>query len=201
MHCLAMHVLIPLSFILFACSNTQIKKSPILEPKSETVIPELIADGFDWPVGPPDAKGYYNAQGFGKNNHLGDDWNGRDGGDSDLGDPVYVVAHGYVTFAEDYNQSWGNVIRVIHYLEDGTQVESLYGHCDEILVKKGDWIQKGTQIGTIGTAHGSYYAHLHFEIRDNIAMPIGPGYSSKTEGYLNPNQFIRANRILVRDSI
>ncbi|MBL4587064.1 MAG: hypothetical protein JKX84_08430, partial [Flavobacteriales bacterium] len=30
-----------------------------------------ISDGFDFPVGPPDAKGYYNAQPFGKNEHLG----------------------------------------------------------------------------------------------------------------------------------
>jgi len=50
------------------------------------------ADHFDFPVGRPDAKGYYNAQGFGKNAHLGDDWNGTGGGNSDLGDPIYEEA-------------------------------------------------------------------------------------------------------------
>jgi len=49
------------------------------------------ANRFDFPVGKPDAKGYYNAQIFGKNNHLGDDWNGANGGNSDLGEPIYAV--------------------------------------------------------------------------------------------------------------
>ncbi len=37
--------------------------------------PDDIANAFDYPVGKPDAVGYYNAQPFGKNHHLGDDWN------------------------------------------------------------------------------------------------------------------------------
>ncbi len=32
---------------------------------------EYIADGFDYPVGMPDGKGYYDAQPFTKNRHLG----------------------------------------------------------------------------------------------------------------------------------
>lgn len=196
-----MRLLIPFLLIVFACSNNSSKnnaahKALIPDADPEDFVPELIADGFDFPVGPPDGKGYYNAQGFGKNNHLGDDWNGFNGGNSDLGDPVYVIANGLVTFVEDYNQSWGNVIRITHYLEDGTQVESLYGHCDEVLVKKGDWIEKGTQIGTIGTAHGTYPAHLHLEIRDNTTMSVGPGYSSNTKGYLNPTKFINDHRVV-----
>ena len=31
---------------------------------------------FDFPVGKPDAVGYYNAQEFTENDHLGEDWNG-----------------------------------------------------------------------------------------------------------------------------
>ena len=41
-----------------------------------------VSDGFDFPVGPPDAKGYYDAQSFGKNRHLGSDWNGVGGGNT-----------------------------------------------------------------------------------------------------------------------
>ena len=73
-------------------SNTQKTKSQEIQEEP----PELIANGFDFPVGKPDAKGYYNAQPFGKNTHLGDDWNGLRGGDSDLGDPIYNIAHGKV---------------------------------------------------------------------------------------------------------
>lgn len=55
-----------------------------------------LVDGFDFPVGKPDAKGYYDAQSFGKNNHLGSDWNGNGGGNSDFGDDVFSIADGVV---------------------------------------------------------------------------------------------------------
>lgn len=37
--------------------------------------PEYLSDGFDFPVGKPNAKGYIDKQPFGKNFHLGEDWN------------------------------------------------------------------------------------------------------------------------------
>lgn len=155
---------------------------------------DFITDGFDFPVGKPDGSGYYNAQGFGKNNHLGDDWNGSGGGNSDLGDSIFSTANGYVKFAEDVQGGWGNVIRILHKLPDGTFVESLYAHCDEIKVKQGDWLKRGDLIGTIGTANGIYYAHLHFEIRTDVSLGIGAGYSSDQTGYIDPSEFIRKNR-------
>jgi murein DD-endopeptidase MepM/ murein hydrolase activator NlpD len=73
-----------------------------------------ISNGFDFPVGKPDAKGYYNAQKFGENMHLGDDWNGLGGGDSDLGDSIYAISNGYIEEAKDYDGGWGNVISIVH---------------------------------------------------------------------------------------
>src|SRR5437867_1382494 len=73
-------------------------------------MPIRYADGFDCPVGRDGAKHYYKARGFQPNAHLGEDWNGVGGGDTDLGDPVYGVAHGLVVFARDYRMGWGNVI-------------------------------------------------------------------------------------------
>ena len=151
-------------------------------------------DGFDFPVGKPDGDHYYNAQPFGKNNHLGDDWNGIGGGNTDLGDAIYTIANGYVSLATDIGGGWGNVIRIKHFLKNGQSYESLYAHCDTILVKKGDYISKGTKIGTIGTANNRYLAHLHFEIRNIVDLPIGQGYSNNTKGYINPTAFIQANR-------
>lgn len=157
-----------------------------------------ISDGFDYPVGIPDGKGYYNAQAFTKNYHLGDDWNGVNGGDSDYGDSFHATSHGYVTFTGDLGRrsGWGKVIRVLHKLENHPldYVESLYAHCSEIKVKEGDYVKKGQVVGLIGNADGLYKAHLHFEIRNNIFMGIGSGYSSNFEGYLNPTMFIDANR-------
>jgi len=148
---------------------------------------------FRNPVGNPPGKGYYDAQSFMRNTHLGEDWNGNGGGNSDLGDTVYACADGYVKFAEDIRGGWGNVVRVLHQLPAGSrykQVESLYAHFDTVLVSAGTYVKMGTPIGTIGTAHGIYPAHLHFEMRHNVLLDIGGGYSSDTTGYLNPKKFI-----------
>ncbi len=153
-----------------------------------------IADSFDFPVGKPDGKGYYNAQGFTKNNHLGDDWNSTKGGNSDLGDPIYAIANGYVKFVKDIGGGWGNVIRIIHYLPNGEEYESLYAHCDTIVVKQDVWVRIGDKIGTIGTANGLYFAHLHFEIRSDVTMPIGGGYSNNRTGFVDPTKFINDHR-------
>jgi murein DD-endopeptidase MepM/ murein hydrolase activator NlpD len=159
--------------------------------------PIFITNGFDFPVNPPDAKKYYNAQPFGKNAHLGDDWNGTGGGNTDLGDSVYAIGNGVVVAAENYGGGWGNVVRIVHFLDHHPTyqfVESVYAHLDEIKIQDGALIKKGELIGTIGNANGQYWAHLHLEIRSNIEMPIGGGYSQNTEGYLNPTTFIKANR-------
>ncbi|WP_397363363.1 M23 family metallopeptidase [Olleya sp. R77988] len=186
------------SIVFFQCKK---EKQLVIDTKQEVTEKQIVkldtikfTKGYDFPVGKPDAKQYYNAQKFQENNHLGDDWNGKGGGNTDLGDPIYAIANGYVSFAEDIKGGWGNVIRIIHYNPDKTKVESLYAHCKTILVKQGDYVTKGAKIGTIGTADGAYLAHLHLEIRDDIKLPIGPGYSPETKGYLNPTDYIINNR-------
>jgi len=185
--------------LLSGCnSNESPKKSvdskPITKKQEIVFKPKYIADGFDFPVGKPDAKRYYNAQPFGENDHLGDDWNGTGGGNTDLGDPIYAIGHGYVKFAEDYGGGWGNIVRIIHFLPQEEVYESFYAHCDTILVKQGQWVKRGEQIGTIGNANGMYYAHLHFEVRADTSLPVGGGYASDTRGYLDPTEFIQQHR-------
>ncbi len=181
-----------LSIVIFGC-----------KPENESDIDKIIlnnigniklVNGFDFPVGKPDAKDYYNAQKFTVNNHLGEDWNGIKGGNTDLGDPIYSIANGYVFFAKNIGGGWGNVIRVLHFVSEDEQVESLYAHCDTIDVVVGEYINKGDKIGTIGNNNGQYFAHLHLELRSQVGMPIGGGYSSNTTGYLNPTEFIKNNR-------
>ena len=166
----------------------------VLKLKRKPLDTFKVTSGYDFPVGKPDAKHYYNAQGFQENDHLGDDWNGIGGGNTDLGDPIYAIANGYVSFAEDIEGGWGNVIRIVHYNPDNSKIESLYAHCQSISVLKGQYVTKGANIGTIGTANGAYLAHLHLEIRTILNLPIGPGYSSETKGYLDPTDYINNNR-------
>lgn len=151
---------------------------------------------FDFPVGSADADGYYDAQPFGTNDHLGNDWNGNGGGNSDLGDPVYAISPGVVTIAGDHSGGWGNIVRVAHSCrEDPEQeVESLYAHLDTLDVRAGQRVLRGQRLGTIGNAHGQYLAHLHLELRAHHGMPLGGGYSQDQTGFLDPSAFILGHR-------
>lgn len=149
-----------------------------------------LAVNFQMPVGAPDGQGYYNAQPFGENQHLGDDWNGTGGGDTDLGDAVYSVERGYVQQAMHRGPGWGNVVRVVHLMPDSSWVESVYAHLDTMVVRKGQWVQVGQHIGDIGNADGAYYAHLHFEIRNEPLRPLGGGYGLSEGYYVDPTEFI-----------
>ena len=152
---------------------------------------------FDFPMGSENGALTYNAQRFTANRHLGDDLNGIGGENSDLGDPVYAVADGRVLLARDGGSGWGNVVIVLHaYLENGERkyVQSYYAHVDTILVAPKQMVRRGDQIATIGTAHGKYLAHLHFEMREFATPFIGPGYRDDTRGWIDPSAFIAAHR-------
>jgi len=159
--------------------------------------PHPFADGFDFPLGPPNGKGYYNAQPFGRNFHLGDDWNGVGGGNTDFGDTIYSVATGKVVFAQNMGGGWGKVVRITHRTDttlEAPNIEVLYAHMDSFWVKPGSIIQRGEALGTVGNAEGIYLAHLHLEIRSKVGLALGGGYSRNTEGYMNPTAFIKKNR-------
>jgi murein DD-endopeptidase MepM/ murein hydrolase activator NlpD len=159
---------------------------PLLE-----VVP--LADGFDFPVGAPDAQGYFDAQPFGENHHLGSDWNGDLGGGSDYGDPVYSVANGWVARVENPGPGWGLVVTIVHRTPD-LRVESLYAHLSGCEVSVGDQVTRGQVIGAIGDADGRYISHLHFELRSIPGMEIGPGYAREKMGWVDPTQFIELHR-------
>ncbi|MGB1218099.1 MAG: peptidoglycan DD-metalloendopeptidase family protein, partial [Saprospiraceae bacterium] len=88
-----------------------------------------------------------------------------------------------------------------HQHKNGELVESLYTHCDELHVEQGDYVRRGQQIGTIGTAHGQYLAHLHFEIRTVPDAEIGRGYADVAPPhYEAPTPYIWKYRPNVYDS-
>lgn len=159
-----------------------------------------LADGFDFPVGKPEAEGYYKARGFRSGGHVGEDWDGVRGGDTDLKDPIYCIGSGVVVFARDVHRGWGNVVIVRHaFREGGTvkHIDSLYGHLHAIMVKRGQRVARGQQVGTMGTAHGRYDAHLHLEIRKNLEIGMSRAKFQKTfSNYYDPSDFIESHRHL-----
>jgi murein DD-endopeptidase MepM/ murein hydrolase activator NlpD len=157
------------------------------------------ADGFELPVGPNGTgEGYYIARGYRPNGHLGEDWNGVHGGNTDLGDPVYATANGYVMFARNYHVGWGNVVILRHAYYEGSTLkycDSLYGHLLDFSVQEGEQVRRGQKIARIGNNFGMYEAHLHFEMRKNLQIGMFRGsFARDFSNYYTPNEFVAAHR-------
>lgn len=153
-----------------------------------------MAPRFDFPLGSENGALSYNAQPFRENGHLGDDFNGIGGWDSDRGDPVYAVAGGRVMFAGWPSDGWGHYVILAHRLGDGRRVQSIYAHLERVAVAVDDEVSRGQEIGTVGKGAGQYLAHLHFEVRENDALHPGSGYSEGPLDRLAPSGFLEEQR-------
>ena len=79
-----------------------------------------------------------------------------------VGSSVKSMAKGEVEFA-GLRGGFGNCIMLKH----GNGFETLYGHLSRILVRVGQKIDIGQQIGLIGSTGRSTGPHLHYEIHKN----------------------------------
>lgn len=158
-----------------------------------------VAVRWDAPLGSEHGALTYNAQPFRVTRHLGDDLNGIGGYNSDLGDPVYAAAAGRVVFAGVPGTGWGNMVILAHRVwntESGQLevVQSMYAHLDKVLIKYGQTLHRGEQLGTVGTGGGLYWAHLHFEIRQGPYINPSVGYADSPLNRLSPEHFVAAHR-------
>ena len=76
------------------------------------------------------------------------------------GKSVRAARQGKVVYAGK-SDGYGNLVIIQHELGYYT----LYGHLKEIKVEKGDLVETGQEIGTVGTTGRTTGPHLHFEIR------------------------------------
>jgi murein DD-endopeptidase MepM/ murein hydrolase activator NlpD len=188
-----------LSLVVLSCSsptgtNKSIPAFLLKFPTSSFAYPvgekDYVTEKNDW------RDHWYNAQDFGENRHLGEDWNKTSGGDTDCGEPVYSTADGMIVNAHDAGPGWGNVVVIEHRADDGTKLRSLYGHLQS-MTKTSGVVKRREQIGTIGNANGRYKCHLHFELRWNdcpLWNDVGPGYSETRHGWIDPSEFIDRTR-------
>lgn len=97
------------------------------------------------------------------------------------GTPIIASREGEITRAE-YSSSYGNVVYIDH--KDG--YTSRYAHMVSLpMVRKGQRVSAGQQIGGVGNTGHSFGNHLHFEIRygDVVQDP---------ELYVDPSNTIQA---------
>src|SRR5688572_3295444 len=118
-------VLIVVMVLIAACSSPSSPSKHI----PETLL-KFPTASFAYPIGEKDfvtekndwRDSWYNAQDFGENRHLGEDWNKNSGGDTDCGEPVYAAADGLIVTARDAGPGWGNVVMIEHTAPDGTKL-------------------------------------------------------------------------------
>ena len=136
------------------------------EPAAETNTAAAKADedsetGFRWPV-----RGRI-ISGFGKKP------NGERNDGIDLAVPegtdVKAAESGVVIYAGNELKSYGNLVLVKH--ENGWV--SAYAHNKELLVKRGDKVQRGQIISRAGRSGGVDTPQVHFELRKG-ATPVDP---------------------------
>ncbi|MGX1100380.1 peptidoglycan DD-metalloendopeptidase family protein [Amorphus sp. MBR-141] len=119
------------------------------------------ADGFRWPV-----RGRI-VSGFGKQS---------DGANNDginlavpEGTPIKAAEKGTVIYAGNELQGYGNLVLIQH--KDGWV--SAYAHAEELLVKRGETVQRGQVIAKAGTTGSVSQPQLHFELRKG-SQPVDP---------------------------
>lgn len=130
---------------------------------------ELGLEGWAYPT---DKEKTQNTSGFGMRGgsmHYGVDLAGP------LDTPIYAARDGEVVAAGPAS-GFGNWIIIRHDM-DGKRVDTVYGHMSTrgVLVKRGDKVEAGKQIGLIGNEGFSTGPHLHFEIWDGGRTSISGG--------------------------
>ena len=78
------------------------------------------------------------------------------------GTPVVAAAKGTVISSER-ETTLGNIVRIDH----GNGIHTWYAHLSARLVNRGDVVERGDQIGKVGTTGRSTGPHLHYEVHIN----------------------------------
>jgi len=96
-----------------------------------------------------------------------------------IGTAIYATADGVVSDAGYNSGGYGNLIKIDH----GKGIETRYGHLSAILVKAGQRVTRGQQIGRMGSTGRSTGSHLHYEVRID-GRAVNPIPFMKSNDYL-----------------
>lgn len=135
----------------------KVTKEPTKEivMKGTKVIPSRGTGHLAWPA----IGGYVSS-------YKGERW-GRQHKGIDIARPsnraILAADHGVVTSAGYNSGGYGNKIEINH----NNGMKTIYAHLDSISVKPGQKVEKGMEIGVMGSTGRSTGVHLHFEVYKN----------------------------------
>ena len=82
---------------------------------------------------------------------------------AEKGTEILAVKEGKISFVGNDSDGYGNYLKINH----SGSLQTLYGHCNEILVGEGEYVMAGQPVATVGSTGRSTGNHLHFEILIN----------------------------------
>lgn len=130
--------------------------------------------------------------------HYAVDLNAGNGGDADLGLPIYCPADGWVRFRHVWNRQTygeGTFLGIEHDNGNCTR----YLHLDQAPIGEGKRVTRGAVIATCGKTGYQRWAHLHFEVLKSLPASWWqwPGKWSQEQAervYLNPHVWLREQK-------
>jgi murein hydrolase activator len=87
---------------------------------------------------------------------------------ADRGDPIHSVGPGEVIYSSWF-KGYGNMIIIDH----GEHYYTLYAHAEELFKSKGEPVETGEVIATVGDTGSVFGPGLHFEVRHH-GNPVDP---------------------------
>lgn len=113
------------------------------------------------PLTPP-VDNFYVSSGFGsRRDPFNNQWAAHTGLDlvAQVGSPVALPAAGRVV-AVTFDDGYGHMVEVDH----GFGIRTRYAHMKKVMVKEGEMLDPGRQVGTLGDSGRSSGPHLHYEV-------------------------------------
>jgi murein DD-endopeptidase MepM/ murein hydrolase activator NlpD len=121
-----------------------------------------VGGGWIWPVQNGEILSYYGAPRR-THRHQGIDIRGRSG------QPVRAARSGRVTYSGSGMRGYGKTVIIDH----GNGLSTLYAHNSNLLVRKGERVERGETIARVGRTGNASTDHCHFEIRKRD-RPVDP---------------------------
>lgn len=84
------------------------------------------------------------------------------------GTKIYAAQSGTVSMSRN-NGAYGLTVIIDH----GQGLQTVYGHCSQLLVSEGQHVERGQTIALVGMTGGATGNHLHFEVRE-WTVPVDP---------------------------